>query len=133
MKECKAPICNYCGKKSRLTTGKEIYPHLPRLAEKKIYACTPCDAYVGCHKGTVNPKGRLADKTLRAAKKRAHAQFDPIWKFGFMRRGAAYAWLAERLGIKKSQCHIGMFDESMCDMAAGFSRAYILKKMKKAG
>ena len=27
-----------------------------------------------------------------------------------MKRGQAYGWLAEQLGIDKSDCHIGMFD-----------------------
>lgn len=31
-----------------------------------------------------------------------------------MKRGAAYGWLAEQLGIEKRACHIGMFDVDQC-------------------
>lgn len=44
----------------------------------------------------------------------AHAAFDPIWKSGQKKRGSAYAWLCDRLGIDKKDCHIGMFDVDMC-------------------
>jgi hypothetical protein len=32
-----------------------------------------------------------------------------------MKRGQAYGWLAEQLGIDKSDCHIGMFDVKTCE------------------
>jgi hypothetical protein len=108
------PVCPYCGEFSKLVDGSVIYPHRPDLFAKKFYQCAPCDAYVGCHDGTTKPLGRLANAALRAAKKRAHAAFDPIWKSGQKKRGSAYAWLADRLGIDKQDCHIGMFDVDQC-------------------
>lgn len=62
-----APTCPYCGKDSVLVNGHVIYPHRPDLLEKKFYWCKPCDAYVGCHPGTANPLGRLANAELRRA------------------------------------------------------------------
>jgi hypothetical protein len=62
----------------------------------------------------VKPLGRLARASLRKAKQRAHAAFDPIWRGGRMSRDKAYKWLAGKLGIPKGDCHIGMFDERMC-------------------
>ena len=94
--------------------GLAIYPHRHDLREKKFYQCAPCDAYVGCHPGTTNPLGRLANAELRAAKMAAHAAFDPLWKSGAKKRGSAYAWLADALRIDKKQCHIGMFDVADC-------------------
>jgi len=82
-----------------------------------LYVCSRyprCDAYVGVHRGTTKPKGRLANKELREWKKKAHAAFDPIWQRGRMRRGRAYELLAEKLGIPKKEDHIGMFDVAMC-------------------
>lgn len=107
-------LCDYCGGWAKLVTGKVIYPHRPDLFGKSFYQCAPCDAFVGCHPGTVNPLGRLADATLRKAKQAAHAAFDPLWKSGGMKRGAAYAWLADKLCIQNRHCHIGMMDPETC-------------------
>lgn len=72
---------------------------LPEECDKQFYLCAPCDAYVGCHQGTTNAPGRLANTELRAAKMAAHAAFDPLWQSGAKKRGAAYAWLATALGL----------------------------------
>lgn len=119
-----APTCPYCNGTAVLVTGADIYPHRPDLADKKIWACTPCDAYVGCHPpakapgggmgdGTV-PLGRLANAELRSLKQRAHAAFDPLWKSKAMSRRKAYAWLASAMEIPATKAHIGMFDEAQC-------------------
>jgi len=107
-------VCPYCGKPAELVTGAAIYPRRSDLHGKSFYRCNPCHAYVGCHPGTTNPLGRLANAELRRAKMAAHAAFDPIWKTGRMKRGVAYEWLAKRLEINKSDCHIGMFDIETC-------------------
>ena len=108
------PICSYCGKKSELVSGSRIYPHRPDLSAKTFYLCSPCDAYVGCHPGTTHPLGRLANAKLRAAKMRAHANFDPLWRSGKLHRSVAYARLADKMGIRREEAHIGMFDEKQC-------------------
>jgi hypothetical protein len=124
--------CPYCQGPAELVTGEYIYPHREDLYDLQFWSCEPCDAYVGCHKagawtydavgrkvfsdGTL-PLGRLANEELRAAKKRAHAQFDPLWNEQPRRyeaRLAAYAWLAKALDIPVSDCHIGEFDVDMC-------------------
>lgn len=116
-----APQCPYCAKPARLTTGAAIYPHLPRLSHLQFWRCSPCDAYVGCHRAGVGqgdgttPLGRLANAELRAAKQAAHAAFDPLWKDGGpMRRHEAYAWLAKALDIRPDKCHIGEMDINGC-------------------
>lgn len=112
--------CAYCNKPAELVGGEEIYPHRPDLYQKKFWRCRPCKAYVGCHKPDVGygdgtrPLGRLANAELRAAKSAAHAAFDPVWQEGVVKRGSAYAWLAEKLGIQAKQCHIGEFDVDQC-------------------
>lgn len=109
-------ICPYCGRKSVLVDGRKVYPHRPDLYSLSFYYCDAghSAAYVGCHKGTTQPLGRLADVYLRAAKKEAHAAFDPIWRSGTMSRSEAYSWLAKELSIPKKRCHIGMFDLDTC-------------------
>ena len=109
------PICPYCGTFSKLVTGLEIYPHRPDLGGLSFYQCAPCDAFVGVHKGTTRPLGRLADTELRKSKSAAHRAFDPLWELGnFKTRKDAYAWLAETLKIPVKECHIGEFDVHQC-------------------
>ncbi len=111
-----APVCPYCGAEAALHRssakfyrGRDYGP---------VWACVPCQAWVGCHPGTSTPLGRLANKELRQAKMRAHAAFDPLWKRingeRKMSRGNAYRWLSDRLGIPFDDCHIGMFDIDTC-------------------
>lgn len=109
-------ICPYCGSDAELTTGHKVYPHRPDLAHLKIWACLPCDAWVGTHKNspTHAPLGRMANAELRRAKMAAHAAFDPIWKSGRMSRSKAYALLASLMNLPKQDTHIGMFDVQQC-------------------
>lgn len=73
-------------------------------------------AYVGCHKGTNKPLGRLANAELRLWKRKAHAAFDPLWKYGVFkgRRKEAYRWLATVMRLPEEKAHIGMFDVAEC-------------------
>ena len=68
--------CPYCGKEAELIDSSVIYGRSYGMA----YICFDCDAYVGTHKGTEKPLGRLANAELRKWKMRAHDAFDPIWK-----------------------------------------------------
>lgn len=79
-----------------------------------IYYCPDCRAWVGVHRGSDKPLGRLADEKLRYWKRCAHAAFDPIWKSRKMSRHAAYAWLSQQMGLPVEQTHIGMFNINQC-------------------
>jgi hypothetical protein len=118
-------MCPYCGAESKKVTGRAIYPHRPDLYRKTFYQCAPCDAYVGCHPGTVKALGRLANAELRKAKSAAHRAFDDIWRNKHMSRSQAYSWLAASLGIEKKDCHIGMFDVDMCMHVVAVSESYL--------
>jgi hypothetical protein len=100
------PKCLECGKRAKLVRGAAIYPHRPDLFDGFYYLCE-CGAYSGCHKGTQNAKGAPCGPRTRAARKRAHEAFDPLWEYGAMPRAEAYQWLAEALGMHKAECHIG--------------------------
>ena len=121
-KPVKAIACDYCGNPAELVGGDVVYPRMPWLADKKIWRCEPCGAWVGCHQGTTNALGRLANAELRKAKMAAHAAFDPLWKERVRRTGcgkkvarsAAYKWLAAQLGIPREECHVGMMDVDRC-------------------
>lgn len=108
------PQCPYCGHESTLVTGKEIYPRLQHLHKLFFYQCITDDAYVGCHKNTSIPLGRLANAELRKYKSKAHATFDPIWKSNELTRADAYKWLAYKMEIDSNNCHIGMFSIDQC-------------------
>lgn len=107
--------CDYCGRETEYVDSKVIYGK----SYGKIYLCRNCMAYVGVHKGTDKPLGRLANAELRNWKKAAHAAFDPLWKYGRFRghRNAAYAWLAQKMGLPVEKTHIGMFDVGQCRKA----------------
>lgn len=115
--------CPYCGADANLVRGDVVYPHRPDLHDLKFWTCDPCFAWVGTHRGTDEPLGRLANAELRKAKIAAHAAFDPLWRRKMQRDGcskgkarrAGYTWLAGQLGIEFNDCHIGMFDVSMCE------------------
>lgn len=103
-------FCPYCGRQAEFVDSKVVYGRSYGM----IYLCRPCDAYVGVHKGTDKPLGRLADKELRNWKMAAHDAFDHLWKSRKMKRNQAYKWLAERMGLSVEETHIGMFDIAQC-------------------
>lgn len=115
--------CDYCHEPAEFVTGECVYPHRRDLWHREFYICVPCEAWVGCHKGTNRPLGRLANAELRLAKMAAHGVFDPFWKARGWKRGRAYAWLSQELGIDRSACHIGMFDVLRCRRVVEIVRA----------
>lgn len=113
--------CPYCNSRVILADSSVIYGR----SYGNAYICSQfpkCSAYVGCHPGTDKPLGRLADKELRKEKMRAHAVFDRLWNLKIKRkqcsrrkaRLAGYKWLANKLGIRYADCHIGLFDLEKC-------------------
>ena len=56
--------CDYCGRETEYVDSKVIYGK----SYGKIYLCRNCMAYVGVHKGTDKPLGRLANAELRKRK-----------------------------------------------------------------
>lgn len=117
-------ICPYCYQIPEKVSSVEIYG----TDYGDIMICRACNAYVGCHKDTNLPKGRLANAHLRVSKIIAHGAFDQLWKekaiiqllpiieineLGF--RKASYKFLARELHLDEQYCHIGMFDTELCE------------------
>ena len=111
----KEVYCDYCGRRAEFVDSKEIYGKSYGM----VYRCRPCGAYVGVHKGSDVPLGRLANAELRYWKKAAHAAFDPLWQYGRFKhqRNAAYRWLSEQMQLPVEKTHIGMFDIEQCKAA----------------
>lgn len=107
----RAVHCDYCGRLARYVDSSIVYGRSYGM----IYYCPDCRAWVGVHKGTDEPLGRLADAELREWKKAAHAAFDLFWKGKEKRtRRWVYEWLAKEMGLPQEQTHIGMFDIEQC-------------------
>ncbi len=114
-------ICPYCHGKSELIDSANVYNG---RSYGLVFACLPCQAWVGVHKGSKIALGRLAQQDLRALKMRGHAIFDPIWR-GWIElgdpkdvaRNKAYKWLAGLLNIPVEECHFGYFNEERCEKA----------------
>jgi len=101
-----------------------LYPDSKHVYNGKDYGpvwqCDNCGAYVGCHPGTNKALGIVAHKELREWKQKAHAAFDPLWKWKMKYkrdRGArkkAYKWLAEQMGLDREECRIGYMSVNQC-------------------
>lgn len=119
--------CPYCGGEAffyasseQFYGGKDYGP---------LWACPPCHAWVGVHKGTRKPYGRIADQITRRLRSEAHRYLDHMWhrkmsdlwpdhkpSVASLRvvRVDAYAWLASKMDLTQDECHIGNFDEDQC-------------------
>lgn len=132
-------VCPYCWGETEYIDSSYVYGRSYGM----IYICKPCDAYVGVHRGTDRALGRLADRELRSAKRRAHYYFDQIAKTslineiysdyisGMSNRSKAYKWLAGRLGIEERLCHIGMMDVGQCEEVVEICRPYLVNRNEK--
>lgn len=116
------PRCIECGRLAVLTAGRKVYPLKAKLWDRLFFVCT-CGARVGVHKGTTIPLGYPCGPDTARARDLAHRAFDPRWRSEIDRtgcrrsaaRGAAYRWLAGRLGIAPADCHISWFDQATCE------------------
>lgn len=115
-------VCPYCERDTELVDSVEVYG---RDYGCQLWRCAPCDAYVGCHRGTDVALGRVANAQLRAAKRAAHDIFDRIWREDWMSRDEAYAWLASKLGLDAQLTHIGMFRVATCERVVELCREYL--------
>lgn len=124
------PVCSYCTQPAQFLPSSESVYNGRDFGP--LWICRRCEAWVGCHPGTREPLGRLADKTLRRAKQAVHAVLDHLWldltaaypdltkpssKIRAIARDRAYLWLAKQLGISSDECHVGMFDLARCQEA----------------
>jgi len=107
------PECPYCGREAQMVKSSEIYTS--NVDYGWMWLCRACDAYVGCHKGSTDPLGTLANASLRLARRRAHAALDPLWQLGDLSRDHVYLWLADEMGLRSWECHIGHMTEAQCE------------------
>lgn len=113
--------CPYCNGLTAYVDSKVIYGKSYGM----VYICRPCGAWVGVHKGTNIALGRLANESLREAKKEAHKYFNLIFETGAMTRTESYDWLCGMLQIRRDETHIGMFDEELCRQTIVASKQFL--------
>jgi hypothetical protein len=116
-------ICPYCDKPAELVDSAVIYQG-KSYGWAYLCKCVNGWAYVGCHKGTKRPLGKLADRELRYWKQRAHEALDPIWKEGLLSRNDTYSWLARQMRtlVIGQPCHIGHFNVEQCQEVVDLCR-----------
>lgn len=118
----KGKWCPYCDRATKLVDAKVIYGV---DGYGWAYACEQCFAYCGCHQGTIQSLGSVANESLRRLRNKTHAIYDPMWKHMIKTtnyskleaRTACYLWLATLMGIEPKYCHVGMFTEKQCLVA----------------
>lgn len=118
------PTCPACGQPARLVPASTVYGE--SLPDRYLWLCD-CTAslhYVGCHPGTTDPLGTLADRGLRNLRRIVHDWLDPIWKVGKVPRSVVYAWLARQMGIDRETCHVAHFDRAACFAALAALKAH---------
>ncbi len=90
---------------------------LRRGPHSKFYGCSAypsCNGTHGAHAdGT--PLGVPGNAATKAARIAAHEVFDELWRGGGMSRGAAYRWLARKMG--RDEVHFGEMSIDECEEA----------------
>lgn len=110
--------CRYCDHEvmfhddsSFLYNGKNYGP---------VWACSNCDAHVGCHIGSSDPYGEVADQELRNLRRLCRKFIDYLWQKKMSRdnisktkaKKLAYAWLEQQLKI--TPCHAVTLEKDQC-------------------
>lgn len=107
-------LCPYCGGRTRKVDSIEIYKLKSYGLAWTCESYPRCDSYIGAHKGTGKPLGRLAGPRLRELRKLLHDVIDPLWKNGKLERSFVYRRIEEITGVRPKRCHVAMFNEDQC-------------------
>jgi len=119
-------VCPYCRERAELVHSRVV----SKDSRGMLRMCWQCTAYVGTHRNSLThaPLGTLANHDLRQLRRKVHSVFDPLWKNKkipkYKARGESYKWLAQRLGLRLKQCHIGMFTIRQCLAAIDVCKAW---------
>jgi len=114
--------CNYCNKEAEWVANSKIYGK--RYGKSyMIWWCRDCDAYVGCHNNTLEPKGTLANKELRTKRIEAKNLFiekklGGEWN-GRKSKPKAYMWLQDKMDLSPDEAHFGKFNIEQCNKIIG--------------
>ena len=108
--ECKADVV------ARLTTGAEVYPHLPGMRDVPRWICDGCGRHVGTHHRSADfptrPLGSIPIAEVARARRAIHALIDPPWRRGRIGRRELYGAISAALGIEFHVGEIRTMDEA---------------------
>lgn len=95
-----------------------------------FYGCSRfplCRGTHGANKLTGAPLGTPADTATKAARVKAHAAFDRLWrgKDSAMSRTDAYAWLASVMKLSVDDAHIARFTAAQCEQITTIVEEYL--------
>lgn len=110
----KPTVCRYCGNSVVFTSNAEIYGR--EYGNGKCFLCRNCGAFIGVHTETLTPLGTLANEELIKWRKKAHNEFDKLWKGKTreMTRYNAYGWLSKQMNLTRDETHIALFEIEQC-------------------
>jgi hypothetical protein len=77
-----------------------------------------------CHK---NRREKLFD-----LRRRVHEAFDEIWISHRISRKQAYRWLAERMNLRRCDCHVRFFNIKQCYEALQIVRTTDIQRLNGA-
>lgn len=119
--------CDGCGSSRirfyHLPKSKRLWPY--------VWACDLCGAQVGCHSGTKNPLGFMANKETRKLRADVHELLDRIWKSGWLSRARTYDWLAGMLELEQPTCHIAELTAAQLRAALDVIERYITQHAQR--
>ena len=75
------------------------------------YFCEEPGCTVVCWDGKTSTP---ADQETRTLRNQVHQQIDPLWQDGKLSKSVIYDKIAEHLGLKRKDTHIGFFNAEQC-------------------
>ena len=112
--------CPYCGAPMVIRSAVGIYHEAAEGERLLVCGNYPqCDTYARLCPGSNQPLGVPANRELRKIRARAHKAFDSVWKQGYMTRTDAYRWMADFMGLRRQDAHIGRFGTYQCEKVIG--------------
>ena len=121
--------CPICGAPVKYRSADGVF----RTSGRFIFACSEyengCDTYIIANPdGT--PAGTMADRKTRRMRQEAHYYLNQLYTYKDMTKSETYEWLAEKLQIPKSKCHIRYFDTALCQKVIEVSKTYLGKNYR---
>ena len=98
----------------------------------RFWGCTRFPECRGTHSAHADgtPHGTPADGPTKQWRIKAHESFDQLWKDrkgrrAVMRRGQAYVWMREAMGLSEEDAHISRMNSEQCQKLIRLVDAYL--------
>lgn len=119
-------VCNNCGSNQIAFINNAFIYGKPVGDWPYLWFCYECKASVHSHRGTRSPLGTMAGTEIKTLRIAAHRAFDCLWLTDrILDRNDAYLWLADKLGLEVSKCHIGMLTKQQLKLVETLSIEFV--------